>query len=100
MTSKPEDDDDDYGSTLPLKPLSFDDSFKANRINYPREWEELMMPDKADIAKEHMKFGWRKGLFYIYFSLLLVFIHQFPSRLEVVSLKFCIVHRDLCFVVF
>jgi hypothetical protein len=75
-------DEEESSSHLPLRPL-FTSSSSSNRINYPREWEELMMPDKADIAKEHLKFGWRKGIFYVYFLALLSFIHQFPAKLQV-----------------
>lgn len=75
-------DEEELSSNLPLKPL-FTPASKTNRINYPREWEELMLPDKADLMKEHLKFGWRKGIFYTYFLFLLFFVHQFPNRLEV-----------------
>lgn len=44
-----------------------------------------MMPDKADLMKEHLKFGWRKGIFYVYLFLLLFFLCQFPERLQVVT---------------
>eukprot|EP01127_Copromyxa_protea_P014929 TRINITY_DN4231_c0_g1_i3.p2 TRINITY_DN4231_c0_g1~~TRINITY_DN4231_c0_g1_i3.p2 ORF type:complete len:130 (-),score=20.23 TRINITY_DN4231_c0_g1_i3:509-898(-) len=83
MRRHDEDEDETETSDHPLRPLfSSPGGHGRERINYPREWEELMMPDKCDIIKEHLKFGWRKAVFYLYLILLLMHIHQFPEKLR------------------
>lgn len=84
----------DYDSTAASSydKLSFP---QGPKVAFPREWEELMLPDKADIMKgtnsigtllthaEKWKYVWRRTIFYVYFFTLLIYVQHFPSTLQV-----------------
>ena len=50
---------------------------------FPREWEELMLPDENYLQKEKWKYAWRRAIFYVYFVALLIYIQRFPRQLQV-----------------
>ena len=85
---------EEESSGMALTPLFKNQSINSTskrkgRVNFPREWEELMLPDKADITKEQFKFTFRKIIFYTYFITLLTLVRQFPSRIHVSTFINC-----------
>jgi len=57
------------------------DSNYIHNYSYPREWEQLILPDQADILKESWKYAWRRTVFYIDLLGLIGYISQFPLQL-------------------